>query len=720
MKGENGLRSHHQGRVLGTALLSVATTAIGLGVGFARDPSWTLPPSGAAAYPPAHDSSDDGRSFAFVGGVYQNTGADSCGQVQVVEVPVGPRGSPIVTTILGSNATALDPDCPLFSSDPTWWEAFHIDSCARVTLDLCGTLPVQQPTYAVLFDACPCGHLILASTGARGGPYCADDKEPGRENQWQTFNALPPGTYYYPVFSDGGSLVSPRGPYQIHLTAEECRGGCCETASRVCEEDVGETQCRGAGQRFGLDIACCELECVPEEVPFDASGVELMSWVGFDRFPEGTHATSDLCRYVSPKGREYAIVGFTTGAGFVEFTRPKEPVVVGWIDGMGVDSIWRDPAAYNGYAYIVTDSIGVGLQVVELYFIDQSFVALVNTTRLLDDSFSTAHNIFVNEASGYAYLTGANYPTGGLTALDLSDPVNPTVAGWWSEYYVHDAQVVTLTKGANAGREIAFAFAGGEGVFILDVTDKTDMRTLSQLTYDGLSYCHQGWLSPDERYLFVDDELDELRGTVHETTTYVVDVGDLANPVLVQRFGNGGCAIDHDLMVRGHTVYEANYSTGLRVFDATDPLNPVEVGHFDTHPEDNVVGFVGAWGVEARFPSGIVAVADIDRGLFVVNYDCDDNGVADTKELAEGGLDCNANRFPDKCEFRVPGDLDRDRRVSVADQSVVSACVAAPCAGIGCAPANYSLPCCVHSDLDNDGDVDLRDVGAFQRAFTGR
>ncbi|MCH7839676.1 MAG: choice-of-anchor B family protein, partial [Planctomycetes bacterium] len=119
-------------------------------------------------------------------------------------------------------------------------------------------------------------------------------------------------------------------------------------------------------------------------------------------------------------------------------------------------------------------------------------------------------------------------------------------------------------------------------------------------------------------YLFWNDELDELSDNVSVTTTYVGDVQDLAQPTLLTTFTSNMCSIDHNLIVRGNRLYEANYTTGLRVFDIQDINNVQEIAHFDTHPESNAIDFDGNWGVFAGFPSGLVILSDIQRGLFVL------------------------------------------------------------------------------------------------------
>ena len=43
-----------------------------------------------------------------------------------------------------------------------------------------------------------------------------------------------------------------------------------------------------------------------------------------------------------------------------------------------------------------------------------------------------------------------------------------------------------------------------------------------------------------------------------------------------------------------------------------------EVGYFDTYPENDTTGFDGVWNVFPFFESGIIAISDSNRGLFLV------------------------------------------------------------------------------------------------------
>jgi choice-of-anchor B domain-containing protein len=117
----------------------------------------------------------------------------------------------------------------------------------------------------------------------------------------------------------------------------------------------------------------------------------------------------------------------------------------------------------------------------------------------------------------------------------------------------------------------------------------------------------------------MDDELDELQRTASRTRTLIWDVSDLDDPQLVGEFMGTTAASDHNLYIRGDTMYQSNYVAGLRIVDISDPLNPREVGYFDTVPYGpNSPGFRGSWSNYPYFPSGTIIVTSVREGLFVL------------------------------------------------------------------------------------------------------
>lgn len=400
---------------------------------------------------------------------------------------------------------------------------------------------------------------------------------------------------------------------------------------------------------------------------FDAGNMTLLSWLSLADFPGNQSRGNDCWGYTSPSGREYAIMGMDNGFGFVEITDPVNPVILGVVGG--ANSIWRDVKVIGEYAYGVNED-GNGIQVIDLRQIDDGVVRHARDRR--QSGHARTHNIAANPDSGYLYLCGGNIANGGLVAFNTSDPEWPTIDGAWSGNYVHDAQIVTFTEGPYAGREIAYCFTG-KWVRVVDVTDKGNMYLVNQVTYPGARYCHQGWLSGDRQYLYVDDEFDEARGQP-VTATRIFDVSDPGNPVYVGIGSSGEPASDHNQYWHEGRLYQANYRSGLQVLDTSDPENPVRVGYFDTHPETNNSGFAGSWSCFPFFESGSVLISDMQRGLFVVRL----------------GEPCDA-------------DFNGDGEVNTLD---VSAFLNAWGSGESAA------------DFNGDGQINTRDVSAFLNAWT--
>ena len=364
---------------------------------------------------------------------------------------------------------------------------------------------------------------------------------------------------------------------------------------------------------------------------FDALNVTMLSWLTLTELDPAGDGVNDCWGYVSPGGVEYAIVGTESSTSFVRLSDPLNPVVVGQVSD--AFSTWSDIKVYGEYAYNVNETSANGIQVISLVDIDSDVIGPVSEVHA--NGINEAHNIVINTDSGFAYAVGWNN-SGGLAAYDLgADPVNPPYVGGWSDQYVHDAQVVNYTSGPWAGKEIAFCFCTGAGLFIVDVTDKGAMATISSTGYPLLAICHQGW-TEDKQYLYVNDEGDETNAGI-TTRTLIFDISDLNAPTLVNTVTTGLDSIDHNLYVRESVIYESNYTSGLQVYLAEDPEAPVLSGFFDSHPEDNATHFDGTWSNYPFLPSGIVLLSDRTRGLFVLDVDVQLPGI-DIPTVSQWGL----------------------------------------------------------------------------------
>jgi choice-of-anchor B domain-containing protein len=235
--------------------------------------------------------------------------------------------------------------------------------------------------------------------------------------------------------------------------------------------------------------------------------------------------------------------------------------------------------------------------------------------------FGSAHNIALNEETGYAYPVGAFEFNGGPIFINIQDPANPVPAGGYAEDgYTHDAQIVVYNgpDTEHVGKEVCFA-SNENTLTIIDISDKADPDQLSRTGYEDVAYAHQGWLTEDHRYFLSDDEVDELSGQPN-TRTIIWDCLDLDEPVVIGEYFGPSTAIDHNMYVKGDKVYQANYNSGMRVLDLSDIANAnlSEVGYFDVHPPDDAVSFNGSWSVYPYFESGLIIISSIELGLFVV------------------------------------------------------------------------------------------------------
>ncbi|MEX2605485.1 MAG: choice-of-anchor B family protein [Gracilimonas sp.] len=390
---------------------------------------------------------------------------------------------------------------------------------------------------------------------------------------------------------------------------------------------------------------------------------------------------NDIWGWTDPQStKEYALVGLTNGVSFVDISDPEHPVVVGRLPesdlrskfkpltieqypacnvGIGTSarsksivqgSSWRDIKVYSNHAYIVSDAQPHGMQVFDLTklrnYIDE---ALTFEHDALYDQFGSAHNIVINEETGYAYAVGVTQAEtcgsregSGLHMVDIRDPKNPEFAGCYIDStpgyyrvapgYIHDAQCV-IYEGPDPeyrGKEKEICFNSSEGnVVIADVTDKEQPVTLGYNRQVDMQYSHQGWLTENQEYFLMNDELDEYN-LGRTTKTYIWDVRDLNEPTFVGYYEHETSSTDHNLYIKNKYAYETNYTSGLQILDISGVANAnlKRVAYFDTQPSKDFASgpsgtWVGTWSNYPFFESGMVVLSDIESGLFIVRPNLD-------------------------------------------------------------------------------------------------
>lgn len=323
--------------------------------------------------------------------------------------------------------------------------------------------------------------------------------------------------------------------------------------------------------------------------------------------------------------KEYAIIGLSSHTAFVDMSDPDNLKLIGVLPTATVNSSWRDIKVYQNHAFIVSEANNHGMQVFDLTRLRN----IENTPVEFDadahfTEFGRAHNIVINEDSGYAYVVGTNRNgpySGGPIFINIQNPTVPTSEGGFGNGgYSHDAQVV-IYNGPDPdyiGKEILIG-SNEDEVVIADVTDKANPVIISTIGYSNISYTHQGWFTNDMRYFIVGDELDELQiGT--NTRTLIFDFNDLDNPSLSFEYIAQNTAIDHNGYTIGNSYFLASYRAGMREIDISNIENQsmAEVGFFDTYVENDNAAFNGVWNVYPYFSSGHIVISDIEKGLFIV------------------------------------------------------------------------------------------------------
>lgn len=325
---------------------------------------------------------------------------------------------------------------------------------------------------------------------------------------------------------------------------------------------------------------------------YPGSGVELLDfWHGY-----GTYG--DCWGYVdSTNGnREYALIcARNDGVAIVDLdASPIEEV--GFLPGNFPGDDIKDVKIYKNYAITISEySPGQIFDISD----PSNPVKVADIFNITGDASNGAHNCMVD--GDYLYVVG-NHDIGGLEIWDISTPASPVSVGTHQPFYYHDVDIYNDT--------LVAAGIYGDGLNLLDVTNKTAPSFITNFNYSG-SGAHNCEFIQGMDYVAIGDEI----GTGPHTRIF--DLQNLGAINLVADIIINPSQPVHNCYTRNDTLFIAHYALSLRMFDVSDPTNPVDVGYYDSYPAPTV-GYVGAWSVYPYFPSGRIIISDMQTGLYLM------------------------------------------------------------------------------------------------------
>ncbi|MEO5642749.1 MAG: choice-of-anchor B family protein [Bacteroidia bacterium] len=358
-------------------------------------------------------------------------------------------------------------------------------------------------------------------------------------------------------------------------------------------------------------------------------------------------------------GREYAIIGTSTGTEFVDVTVPTNPVACDYVPAAHGNLIWHEIKTWHQYAYIVSDDGGANTFIVaDLSYLPDSVHVLRNDNTL----FKRCHTLYVD--GDYLYggsVTLANNTLYSMAVYDLNaDPVNPPLLRTLNQDYpalssVHDMFVRNDT---------VYASCGYAGLFIykFNSTSNQHFEELAVLTnYPESGYNHSSFLTANGSTLIFTDEVPLGLGIKS------LDVSDLGNISINQVFRSHQGNTPHNPYILGNDILIcANYTDGIQIFNISNPSNCILSGYFDTDTLVNSpnypsnMGYHGCWGADPFLPSGNLLASDMQNGLFVLDIS---QLLISTPEIPHAAMSLDAYPNPFNTNFGMSMKLDRQQMI---------------------------------------------------------
>ncbi len=347
------------------------------------------------------------------------------------------------------------------------------------------------------------------------------------------------------------------------------------------------------------------------------------------------------CWAMAVNGHEYAVLGGAAHVLIFDITNPSTPLLAGKFPGSAT-TVWREFKSYKNRLYAVSDNTTEGLMIFDFSNAPDTIVR----TYWSNEFFNKSHTITLDTVSGRIYLNGTNVAPQGLLVLDVSqNPDQPQLLANVSVDggYIHDSYV----RG-----DTIYASSGYEGYYVIDMTDPNTPQTLAEISTGG--YNHNSWLTTDGRYAYYTEEIPKGQSIkIVDLQNLATGSIEIAGNFLDPQVPGPVLAVPHNVFIRDTLLFDSQYEDGLLVYNISNPLAPVLVAYYDTHPENTVYnGYFGNWGSYPWLPSGTIVAGDMQNGLQVLQLTSPSSATQTPEELPSL---VQPNPASDRVSIRLPG-----------------------------------------------------------------
>jgi ELWxxDGT repeat protein len=295
------------------------------------------------------------------------------------------------------------------------------------------------------------------------------------------------------------------------------------------------------------------------------------------------------------------------GVDIVDISNPARPVLASIFTGTGDNAI-RKIEVVNNTAFFASNRPHGGVYVVDVH--DAYHPLQLAYLTSAQGGADRVHSIGV----GGGFLYEADGTTSTIPVFDISNPAHPVFV---RDLVSPSGQPVHEVTPQN-GRLYAamLSIPGFTDIWDVSNVGNTSMPVPLLSEFNSGWSGHTAWPTTDGNYVSVSHE-------IYGGTTQMYDIHNLSNPTLVSTIPDqprNQAASEDEQMIVGNLLSIAWYQAGARVYDVSDPANPVLVGNYDTYPGPVTGRVQGNWGVFAFPGNTLLLAADLTYGLFIFSY----------------------------------------------------------------------------------------------------